>query len=180
MGEKSDGKVDFQRASKYTGPGGMVGKKDAAAALELLKAQMKLGKYVVKGGPGNDESQKVIDDGKGWVWLAADMTPGGLSLWPRPLTLMACSRRSIGTWPWHASRKRWAGPRSSSAEMVRQDGVQTTMATLALLATRLCAVYTTHACGVMLARLFLRAGLCFDRGLHRLLHAQRSFKRKKK
>merc|ERR1711948_17495 len=78
--EKPDGKVDFQRASKYTGPAGMVGPKDAAAALELLKAQMKLGKYVVKGGPGNDESQKVIDDGKGWVWLAADMTPGGLGL----------------------------------------------------------------------------------------------------
>jgi len=78
--EKPDGKVDFQRASKYSGPGGMVGKKDAAAALELLKAQMKLGKYVVKGGPGNDESQKVMDDGKGWVWLAADMTPGGLGL----------------------------------------------------------------------------------------------------
>jgi len=78
--EKPDGKVDFQRASKYTGPAGKVGPKDAAAALENLKAQMKLGKYIVKGGPGNDEAQKVLDDGKGWVWLAADMTPGGLGL----------------------------------------------------------------------------------------------------
>merc|ERR1719195_2506745 len=78
--EKPDGKVDFQRASKYTGPAGMVGPKDAAAALENLKAQMKLGKYVVKGGPGSDEMAKTFDDGKGWVWLAADMTPGGLGL----------------------------------------------------------------------------------------------------
>lgn len=78
--EKPDGKVDFQRASKFTGPAGMVGPKDAAAALENLKAQMKLGKYIVKGGPGNDEATKVLDDGKGWVWLAADMTPGGLGL----------------------------------------------------------------------------------------------------
>jgi len=78
--EKPDGKVDFQRASKYTGPAGMVGPRDAAAALENLKAQMKLGKYITKGGPGNDEAAKVLDDGKGWVWLAGDMTPGGLGL----------------------------------------------------------------------------------------------------
>merc|ERR1712087_407100 len=40
----------------------------------------KLGKNVVKGGPGSDETQKVFDDGKGWVWLAADMSPGGLGV----------------------------------------------------------------------------------------------------
>merc|ERR1712060_910454 len=34
-----------------------------------------IGKNVIKGGPGNDETQKVVDDGKGWVWLAADMSP---------------------------------------------------------------------------------------------------------
>ncbi|CAK0865306.1 unnamed protein product, partial [Prorocentrum cordatum] len=44
------------------------------------RRQMKLGKNVVKGGPGSDETQKVMDDGKGWVWLAADMSPGGLAV----------------------------------------------------------------------------------------------------
>merc|ERR1712039_751677 len=78
--EKPDGKVDFQRASKYTGPAGMVGPKDAKAAFENLRAQMKLGKYITKAGPGNDEAAKVLDDGRGLVWLAADMTPGGLNL----------------------------------------------------------------------------------------------------
>merc|ERR1719327_2135421 len=60
----------------------MVGPKDAKAAVEGLIEQMKLGKYVCKagGGPGADDSQKVMDDGKGWVWLAADMTPGGLGI----------------------------------------------------------------------------------------------------
>ena len=28
-------------------------------------------------GYGVDETQKVEDDGKGWVWLAAEMSPGG-------------------------------------------------------------------------------------------------------
>ena len=27
-----------------------------------------------------DETEKVEDDGKGWVWLAADMSPGGLAV----------------------------------------------------------------------------------------------------
>jgi diadenosine tetraphosphatase ApaH/serine/threonine PP2A family protein phosphatase len=78
--EKPDGTMDFQRASKYTGPAGMVGPKDAKGAVEKLVEQIKLGKYVCKagGGPGADDTQKVMDDGKGWVWLAADMTPGGL------------------------------------------------------------------------------------------------------
>merc|ERR1712061_328062 len=142
--EKPGGTVDFQRASKYTGPAGMVGPKDAANAVELLKAQMKLGKYVVKGGPGNDETQKVLDDGKGWVWLAADMTPGGLGLalykavpyGKRPL-LVAKATDVDGTFDkinWDVALKRgrrpWAGPRSSSAEVARQDGVQRMTATL--------------------------------------------------
>ena len=76
------GPPDFKRASKYTGPAGMVGPKDAKLALETLVEQMKVGKYIVKagGGPGADDTQKVNDDGKGWIWLAADMTPGGLGL----------------------------------------------------------------------------------------------------
>merc|ERR1712226_153909 len=47
-----------------------------------LIEQMKLAKFVSKGGVGpfTDEADKVVDDGKGWVWLAADMTPGGLFL----------------------------------------------------------------------------------------------------
>merc|ERR1719215_569286 len=38
--------------------------------------------FVSKGGIGYgvDETQKVEDDGKGWVWLAAEMSPGGLAL----------------------------------------------------------------------------------------------------
>merc|ERR1712039_1086006 len=38
--------------------------------------------FVTKGGVGYgvDETQKVEDDGKGWVWIAAEMSPGGLAL----------------------------------------------------------------------------------------------------
>eukprot|EP00420_Gonyaulax_spinifera_P037062 CAMPEP_0197872248 /NCGR_PEP_ID=MMETSP1439-20131203/2399_1 /TAXON_ID=66791 /ORGANISM="Gonyaulax spinifera, Strain CCMP409" /LENGTH=99 /DNA_ID=CAMNT_0043491227 /DNA_START=18 /DNA_END=317 /DNA_ORIENTATION=- len=47
-----------------------------------LKEQMKNPMYVTKAGVGYgvDETQKVEDDGKGWVWLAAEMSPGGLAL----------------------------------------------------------------------------------------------------
>ena len=47
-----------------------------------LIAQMKNPMFVTKGGVGYgvDETQKVEDDGKGWVWLAAEMSPGGLAL----------------------------------------------------------------------------------------------------
>merc|ERR1711933_125624 len=63
-------------------PPGGIGKRDIAVGMEGLKEQMKLGKNVIKGGfgPGADETQKVVDDGKGWVWLAADMSPGGLAV----------------------------------------------------------------------------------------------------
>merc|ERR1711953_1216475 len=27
-----------------------------------------------------DETAKVVDDGKGWVWIAAEMSPGGLAI----------------------------------------------------------------------------------------------------
>merc|ERR1712118_226616 len=56
--------------------------RDITVGMEGLKEQMKLGKNVIKGGggPGVDETQKVVDDGKGWVWLAADMSPGGLAV----------------------------------------------------------------------------------------------------
>jgi len=56
------------------------GKKDLPPAMELLKEQMKSPAFVVKGGPAIDELEKVEDDGKGWVWLAAEMSPGGLAV----------------------------------------------------------------------------------------------------
>merc|ERR1711862_724619 len=47
-----------------------------------LKEQMKNPSIITKGGVGYgvDETQKVVDDGKGWVWLGAEMSPGGLAL----------------------------------------------------------------------------------------------------
>merc|ERR1712061_719168 len=58
------------------------GKKDIAVGIASLKVQMKNPMFVTKGGIGYgvDESQKVADDGKGWVWLAAEMSPGGLAV----------------------------------------------------------------------------------------------------
>merc|ERR1719428_1018632 len=71
----------FTRTSTYKGPPPQLpGKKDLPPAMELLKEQMKSPAFVTKGGPALDETEKVEDDGKGWVWLAADMTPGGLAL----------------------------------------------------------------------------------------------------
>merc|ERR1712217_506351 len=63
-------------------PPGTIGKKDISVGMEGLKAQMKNPMFVSKGGIGYgvDESQKVLDDNKGWVWLAAEMSPGGLAL----------------------------------------------------------------------------------------------------
>ncbi|CAK0817212.1 unnamed protein product, partial [Prorocentrum cordatum] len=79
-----DDKGTFTRYSgqwKGPPPGG-IGKRDIAVGIAGLKEQMKLGKHVVKGGPGNGgpTPEKVKDDGKGWVWLAADMSPGGLAV----------------------------------------------------------------------------------------------------
>merc|ERR1712129_547969 len=41
-----------------------------------------MGQFVSKGGIGYgvDETLKVEDDGKGYIWLAAEMSPGGLAL----------------------------------------------------------------------------------------------------
>merc|ERR1719386_166629 len=71
----------FTRTSSYKGPPPQLpGKRDLPPAMELLKEQMKSPAFVTKGGPALDETEKVENDGKGWVWLAADMTPGGLAL----------------------------------------------------------------------------------------------------
>merc|ERR1712056_109968 len=94
--------------------------------------QMKNPMFVSKGGIGYgiDESQKVVDDNKGWVWLAAEMSPGGLALelftsvptasapswWQSGPTWMRCLQRSIGTRPQQTLRRRSAVPISSSAE----------------------------------------------------------------
>ncbi|CAJ1364643.1 unnamed protein product [Effrenium voratum] len=63
-------------------PPGTIGKLDIEVAMIGLKEQMKKPVLVTKGGVGYgvDERQKVVDDGKGWVWLAAEMSPGGLAL----------------------------------------------------------------------------------------------------
>jgi hypothetical protein len=81
------GEFTPQGFKRYAGmwkgpPPGTIGKKDIAVGLAGLVEQMKNPMFVSKGGVGYgvDESQKVLDDGKGWVWLAAEMSPGGLAL----------------------------------------------------------------------------------------------------
>mmetsp|Transcript_30789 Transcript_30789/g.96799 ORF Transcript_30789/g.96799 Transcript_30789/m.96799 type:complete len:225 (-) Transcript_30789:148-822(-) len=81
------GEFTPQGFKRYSGlwkgpPPGTIGKKDIAVGVKGLVEQMKNPMFVSKGGVGYgvDESQKVVDDGKGWVWLAAEMSPGGLAL----------------------------------------------------------------------------------------------------
>merc|ERR1712061_738744 len=56
----------FKRYSGAWGgpPPNTLGRKDIAAGV----------------GYGVDETAKVVDDGKGWVWIAAEMSPGGLAI----------------------------------------------------------------------------------------------------
>ncbi|CAK9049551.1 Chaperone protein DnaJ [Durusdinium trenchii] len=60
---------------------------DIAVGVAKLKEQMSNPMFVTKGGVGYgvDETQKVEDDGKGWVWLAAEMSPGGLAVEKRAI-----------------------------------------------------------------------------------------------
>merc|ERR1711933_33480 len=81
------GEFTPQGFKRYSGlwkgpPPGTVGKKDIAIGMQSLMEQMKNPMLVPKGGVGYgvDETQKVADDGKGWVWLAAEMSPGGLAV----------------------------------------------------------------------------------------------------
>mmetsp|Transcript_103393 Transcript_103393/g.321611 ORF Transcript_103393/g.321611 Transcript_103393/m.321611 type:complete len:227 (-) Transcript_103393:119-799(-) len=81
------GEFTPQGFKRYSGmwmgpPRGTIGNKDIAEGMKGLQEQMKNPMYVTKGGVGYgvDETQKVVDDGKGWVWLAADMSPGGLAV----------------------------------------------------------------------------------------------------
>jgi len=81
------GEFTPQGFKRYSGlwkgpPPGNIGKKDIAVGTAGLKEQMKNPMFVTKGGVGYgvDETKKVVDDGKGWVWLAAEMSPGGLAV----------------------------------------------------------------------------------------------------
>merc|ERR1711879_1017979 len=81
------GEFTPQGFKRYSGlwkgpPPGTIGKKDIKVGIEGLKAQMKNPMFVSKGGIGYgvDETQKVEDDGKGCVLLAAEMSPGGLAV----------------------------------------------------------------------------------------------------
>jgi len=81
------GEFTPQGFKRYSGqwkgpPPGNVGKKDIAIAIQGLKVQMANPMFVTKAGVGYgvDETQKVANDGKGWVWLAAEMSPGGLAV----------------------------------------------------------------------------------------------------
>merc|ERR1712107_921683 len=76
-----------QGFKRYSGlwkgpPPGAIGKKDIAVGVKGLAEQMKAPMFVSKGGIGYgvDETWEVVDDGKGWVWLAAEMSPGGLAV----------------------------------------------------------------------------------------------------
>jgi len=81
------GEFTPQGFKRYSGlwkgpPPGSIGKKDIVIGVASLKEQMKNPMFVTKGGVGYgvDETQKVVDDGKGWVWIAAEMSPGGLAI----------------------------------------------------------------------------------------------------
>jgi hypothetical protein len=81
------GEFTPQGFKRYSGmwkgpPPGTIGKNDIAVGVKGLKEQMKNPMFVSKGGVGYgvDETKKVVDDGKGWVWLAAEMSPGGLAV----------------------------------------------------------------------------------------------------
>lgn len=94
------GEFTKQGFKRYSGlwkgpPPGNIGKKDIAIGLQGLKEQMKNPMFVTKGGVGYgvDESQKIVDDGKGWVWLAAEMSPGGLAV--ELLTSVPYGKRAI-------------------------------------------------------------------------------------
>mmetsp|Transcript_85651 Transcript_85651/g.164890 ORF Transcript_85651/g.164890 Transcript_85651/m.164890 type:complete len:227 (+) Transcript_85651:84-764(+) len=65
-------------------PPGAIGKRDIKIGVERLKKffEAPQSAFISKGGVGYgiDETQKVEDDGKGYIWVAAEMSPGGLAL----------------------------------------------------------------------------------------------------
>merc|ERR1711862_104314 len=133
------GEFTPQGFKRYSGlwkgpPPGNIGKKDIKIGIESLKAQMKAPMFVTKGGIGYgvDETAKVVDDGKGWVWIAAEMSPGGLAIelfksTPYGKRALFCAKssnvdeispRSTGTSWTSASTPLWVAPRSSSVELL--------------------------------------------------------------
>jgi len=65
-------------------PPGTIGKMDIKVGYQKMKDFFEKPDlaFISKGGIGYgvDETQKVADDGKGYIWLAAEMSPGGLAL----------------------------------------------------------------------------------------------------
>merc|ERR1711933_341951 len=114
-----------QGFKRYSGlwkgpPPGSIGKKDIKMGVEGLKAQMKNPMFVTKGGVGYgvDETQKVVDDGKGWVWIAAEMSPGGRSSSGEPL--VRCQGRSLR--PWHGLHRSGCTAKQGFARLGRGFG----------------------------------------------------------
>ncbi|CAE8584971.1 unnamed protein product [Polarella glacialis] len=81
------GEFTKQGFKRYSGlwkgpPPCTIGKKDISVAIASLKEQMKNPMFVTKGGVGYDAEvlDLVVNDGKGWVWLVAEMSPGGMAV----------------------------------------------------------------------------------------------------
>merc|ERR1711972_935173 len=99
-----------------------------------LKEQMKNPMFISKGGVGYgvDETAKVVDDGKGWVWIACEMSPGGLAMelfksTPYDKRALFCAKSSnvdemFDKINWGLMDKRidilWAAHRLSSGELL--------------------------------------------------------------
>jgi len=81
------GEFTKQGFKRYSGlwkgpPPGNIGKKDISVGIANLKEQMKDPMFVTKGGISYDAppNDLVVNDGKGWVWLVAEMSPGGMAV----------------------------------------------------------------------------------------------------
>eukprot|EP00930_Biecheleria_cincta_P032871 TRINITY_DN22776_c0_g2_i1.p1 TRINITY_DN22776_c0_g2~~TRINITY_DN22776_c0_g2_i1.p1 ORF type:complete len:488 (+),score=34.47 TRINITY_DN22776_c0_g2_i1:141-1604(+) len=62
---------------KFTGkwkgpPAGSIGEDDIKEGIASLIGQMKCPSFLAKGGPRFDATEPLEDDGRGWVWLAAE------------------------------------------------------------------------------------------------------------
>merc|ERR1711974_466612 len=83
------GEFTPQGFKRYAGiwkgsPPGTIGKKDIKIGYGNMKDffENPIDQFISKGGVGYgvDETKKILDDGKGYIWLAAEMSPGGLAL----------------------------------------------------------------------------------------------------
>merc|ERR1711997_772550 len=127
----------FQRYSGFWKgpPPGTIGKKDIKVGYQKMKdffANPNM-QFISKGGIGFgvDETLKVEDDGKGYIWLAAEMSPGGLALETfrasvlssvrRRIMFRSYSTRSTGTSWTNGSTLPWVALRSSSGKLRTQS-----------------------------------------------------------